>query len=129
MDKFVLAAKIAHESGMTQKQVRTFLNLLIKDKMVVRIKGSKWTRLRICNYDTYQNGGQDEGLLNDHRRAGSGRGKGKQKTTNNKRNNVNNENNQSIVDSGTLWVYLSNLILAILLIESSLMDLLVLELI
>jgi len=52
-------SKLSDATGLTIKQMRTLLELLENDGMISRIKGHKWTHIRICNYDSYQGVGQD----------------------------------------------------------------------
>jgi len=65
----------------TVKKVRTFFRLLQKDDMIVCRGVSKTTRLKVCNYDVYQGGGQLEGNL----RATSGQQTRRNKNDNNKK--------------------------------------------
>ena len=44
----------ANDTGMTERGVRTFLELLETDKMIVRKTTSKMTMITICNYELYQ---------------------------------------------------------------------------
>jgi hypothetical protein len=45
---------ISKQTGMSMQSVRTFLERLEDDKMIVRKSTNKLTRITICNYDKYQ---------------------------------------------------------------------------
>ncbi len=50
--------KFAKETGMGERQVRTFWDLLEQDEMIVRKSTSNRTKITIRNYDRYQDVGQ-----------------------------------------------------------------------
>lgn len=60
------------ETGLSMKRARSFIKNLEKGAMIRQEKGGKWTKIIICNYDTYQNTGQEKG----RKRAGKGAGRG-----------------------------------------------------
>lgn len=45
----------------TTKQVRMFINILVKDKMITITTSNKQTKITVCKYDDYQTLGQTEG--------------------------------------------------------------------
>lgn len=80
------------DTGMTERQTRTFWKLLEKDQMVVKNvkKATKqWTKLIVCNYEHYQD------------RRPSKRPTDDQQTTID--NNVNNVNNKNIDLFDLFW--------------------------
>ena len=90
-----LVTSIKHlsiESGLTEKQVRTSLDKLIKTKEVGKQSTSQNTTLTILSYDLYQSEGKQK--ANDGQGKGKQRAnKGQQLNNDNKDNNVNKENN------------------------------------
>lgn len=46
--------KLSEQFGWSRNQVRSFIGLLENDKMIVSETTSKFTKITICNYDTYQ---------------------------------------------------------------------------
>lgn len=87
---------LANETGLTDKQVRSSLDKLIKTKEVGKQTTSQNTTLTILSYDLYQQEGKpkankkaNEGQTEGERRANEGQ----QLNKDNKLNKVNNENN------------------------------------
>jgi hypothetical protein len=79
------------------KRVRTFFELLEKDQMIVTKSVGKTTRLTVCNYDTYNNWGQSEGISEVTSQVIS---QGNVKATNNKDKNYKNGKNIEIRPKG-----------------------------
>jgi predicted DNA-binding protein (MmcQ/YjbR family) len=61
--------------GWSIKRVRTFLDLLKKDGMIVTEGLTKTTRLSVCKYDTYQDVGQTKGKQKANKRQTEGKQK------------------------------------------------------
>lgn len=79
---------LAHETGLSEKQIRTALNKLIKTGEVGKATTSHSTVITVLSYNSYQ----DKGKPLDTPRANEGQTKGKRRATTNKDNKVNNEN-------------------------------------
>lgn len=66
-------AKLAADFSLSVKQVRCCLERLTKGKQIVTQTTNKWTKITICNYDTYQcseeTKGQTKGKQNGTERA------------------------------------------------------------
>ena len=73
--------KLSAESGLTIKQVRTCLSRLAKSGEIVKDGANQWTKITICNYDTYQSFDEDEGQTNGKQTANEGQALGKQGAT------------------------------------------------
>lgn len=83
--------KLAAETGMSVKEVRTALNHLKKTGEVAHKATSKFGLFTVVNYDQYQTVDTQEGS----RGAGNGQSKGSQGAGNGQQlNNENNENNE-----------------------------------
>ena len=61
--------KFAEATDMTEKQVRLFWDTLVSDGMVGTEKGTHWTQITVCNYDTYQTVGRKKGTPKGDGRA------------------------------------------------------------
>lgn len=85
-------AKLASETGLSVKEVRTALNHLKKTGEVAHKASSKYGLFTVVNYDKYQTQGTQEGTLS----AVRGQSRGSQRATNNNENNENNKNNENI---------------------------------
>lgn len=85
-------AKLASETGLSVKEVRTALNHLKKTGEVAHKASSKYGLFTVVNYDKYQAQGTQEGTLS----AVRGQSRGSQRATNNNENNENNKNNEKI---------------------------------
>lgn len=70
-------AKLASESGLTLKQVRTCLARLKESGQIVIETANKYTKITICKYDDYQETEQAEGQTKDKQTANDGQAKGK----------------------------------------------------
>jgi len=81
-------AKLAEETGLTVKQVRTSLDKLKRTNEMASEGSSQHTVFIIKNYDAYQSQGKQG--------ASKGQTKGKQRATNNNDNNENNDNKKDI---------------------------------
>jgi uncharacterized phage protein (TIGR02220 family) len=67
---------IVRETGLSMKRARNFLKNLEKGHMIVTEKGNKWTKITICNYDTYQVAGQTKGTQRARKGANRGQTEG-----------------------------------------------------
>jgi hypothetical protein len=87
---FITSLKgLAIEYHCSIAKIRTFLNLLKKDSMINTETTPKYTRITICNYDTYQDTRHAENTQNENKT----KSKNTQKDTNNKNNKDNKDNN------------------------------------
>ena len=84
-------AKLAEEVGLSVKQIRTCLERLAKDGKIVVKGASKWTKITICNYDSYMLEGEDAGQTKGEQRASKGQAEGKQRATLKEDKNIRNE--------------------------------------
>lgn len=77
--------KLANETGLTTKQVRTALNKLVETGEVGKQTTSRYTHIFVQNYCLYQDEGQAEGQAKGQtegkQRANRGQTKGKQRAT------------------------------------------------
>lgn len=78
---------LAHETGLSEKQIRTALNKLIKTGEVGKATTSHSTVITVLSYNSYQ----DKGKPLDTPRASEGQAEGKAGATTNKVNKVNKE--------------------------------------
>ena len=84
--------------GWTIRKTRTFLNLLKKDSMIDIDGCRKTTRLRVCNYDSYQEQRQADDTQTTSKRQAND----KQTTTNkNDKNNNNIYTHENVEQSST----------------------------
>lgn len=83
--------KLSERWGWSRKKVRMFLEVLEKDKMLVKKSTTKYTSITIENYEEYQN----QGTTKEQEKNSTGTSKEHQKNTNNNDNNENNENNDN----------------------------------
>ena len=70
-------AKLAAESGLSVKQVRTCLDRLKESGQIVTQTANKYTKITICKYDDYQETEQGEGQTKDNQTANEWQAKGK----------------------------------------------------
>ena len=71
-------AKLASESGLTLKQVRTCLARLKESGQIVIETANKYTKITVCKYDDYQETEHGEGQANGKQTANDGQAKDKQ---------------------------------------------------
>ena len=84
--------------GWTIRKTRTFLNLLKKDSMIDIEGCRKTTRIRVCNYDSYQ----EQRQANDTQTTSKRQANDKQTTTNkNDKNNNNIYTHENVEQSST----------------------------
>ena len=84
--------------GWTIRKTRTFLNLLKKDSMIDIDGCRKTTRIRVCNYDSYQ----EQRQANDTQTTSKRQANDKQTTTNkNDDNNINIYTHENVEQSST----------------------------
>ena len=67
----------AQDTKMSIKKTRHFWELLENDAMISKQSTSKWTKITVCEYDSYQGEGQAEGK----QKANKGQTEGKQRAT------------------------------------------------
>jgi len=85
-------------TGLTIKRARTFLKNLEKAAMIRQDKGSRWTKITICNYDSYQGTGRAGGKRPGVNGASRGQAEG------NTINKVNNDNKERILNTSfEIW--------------------------
>lgn len=81
--------KLAKENSVSRSKIRTFLNLLENDSMIEQKMTNKFTKITICNYDSYQIESPTEEQQKNIKKTS----KRHQKDTENKENKENKENN------------------------------------
>ena len=54
-------SKLAAETGLSEKQVRSCIERLCRTGEIEKVGSNKWTKITICNYDTYQGLDDEEG--------------------------------------------------------------------
>ena len=74
-------SSLSTETGLSVKQVRTALARLVDGNFIVTQGASKWTKITICNYDSYYIDGDSEGRTNGNQKASEGQTEGKQRAT------------------------------------------------
>ena len=76
--------QISAQTGLSIKEVRNRLNKLEKTGEISKQKGTQWTKIKVCKFDSYQINEDKKGT----ERANEGQTKGKRRaTTKNKENN------------------------------------------
>lgn len=102
-------AKLAKETGLSVKQVRTALNHLKSTNEVAHETASEYSRITIVKWRDYQSteeqSGTEDGTEDGRQGAGEGQAKGRQRATNNNdkndKNDKNDENKDSSADDET----------------------------
>ena len=84
--------KICEATGLTNQNARTFIKLLENDKMVNKQTTIKLTKITILNYDSYQQDQQTSNKPTNKPTTNGQQTDNKPATTDNKENNVNNDN-------------------------------------
>lgn len=82
-------SNLSHETGLSQKQVRSSIDKLVKTGELGKVTSSRNTMITVLSYNNYQ----QEGKPNGEVRANKGQSEGKVRATTNKDNNDNKENN------------------------------------
>ena len=75
-------ASLSLETGLSVKEVRTALSRLVKSKYIYTEGASQWTRITICNYDSYYIDDDVDGRTTGKQKANEGQAKGEQGATN-----------------------------------------------
>lgn len=75
-------ASLSLETGLSVKEVRTALSRLVKSKYIVTEGASQWTKITICNYDSYYIDDDAKGRTKGNQKANEGQAKGEQGATN-----------------------------------------------
>lgn len=85
-------SKLSEEIGISKKALRIALGKL-KDTGEIEVKGTQWTQITVCNYDSYQGEETERGT----QRAHKGHTKGTQRaTTEEVKNNKKSKNSKNI---------------------------------
>ncbi|EOU1577582.1 hypothetical protein QYB23_000345 [Clostridium perfringens] len=71
--------KLAERWGWSRKKVRSYLDLLSKEEMVIKKGTTKGTTLTLVNYDFYQGEGTTKGASKEHQKNNEGTSKEHQK--------------------------------------------------
>jgi hypothetical protein len=79
--------KLAVRWGWSRHKVRDFLDLLESDSMLVKNSDTKRTRLKVLNYDVWQDSSTTEGQQKDSKRTAKGQGRDTNKNVKNEKNN------------------------------------------
>ena len=74
-------ARLSEQTGLSVKQIRTCLARLVEDGKIVTKGASKWTKITICNYDSYMLDGEDAGRTKGEQMANKGQTEGEQRAT------------------------------------------------
>jgi len=90
---------IVRETGLSMKRARNFLKNLEKGHMIVTEKGNKWTKIIICQYDTYQIAGQTEGKQRASKWANRGQTEGNTIINNNNSNKIVNNSVADFIEN------------------------------
>lgn len=90
-------SKLATETGLTEKQVRTALEHLIKTGEVAKSTTSKFSIISVKNYDNYQAKGKQRAGEKADKGQAERQAKGKQRATDN-----NNNNKRDILPKGNI---------------------------
>lgn len=85
--------KLMERWGWSKTKVRSFLDVLQKDKMIIKKTDRKKTTITIENYSVFQDSKTTERPQKKHKKTTER----PQKNTNNNDNNVNNDNNYNII--------------------------------
>lgn len=97
-------SKLARETGLSVKQVRTALNHLKSTSEVAHETTSEYSVITIVKWSDYQVLDDEQGTPEDmpmgNQRASEGQAKGKQRATNNNDKNTKNEKNDKEVKNG-----------------------------
>lgn len=95
--------------GWSRKKVRTFLDMLVKERMVQLKRSPKGTSLTLLNWELYQNAGTTEEQLEIQQKDNQRTTEGQQKNTNNNVNNDNNVNNKKEEELNPIKIYQNNI--------------------
>lgn len=74
-------ARLSDQTGLSVKQIRTCLERLSDEGKIVTKGASKWTKITICNYESYMLDGEDVGQTNGKQTASRGQADGEQMGT------------------------------------------------
>lgn len=89
-------ARLSDQTGLSVKQIRTCLERLSEEGKIVTKGASKWTKITICNYESYMLDGEDAGQTNGEQMANKGQADGEQMATPKEEKKViNKESNSS----------------------------------
>ncbi len=89
-------ARLSDQTGLSAKQIRTCLERLSEEGKIITKGASKWTKITICNYESYMLDGEDAGQTNGEQMASKGQADGEQMATPKEEKKViNKESNSS----------------------------------
>ena len=89
-------ARLSDQTGLSVKQIRTCLERLSEEGKIVTKGASKWTKITICNYESYMLDGEDTGRTNGKQMASKGQADGgKMATPKEEKKVINKESNSS----------------------------------
>lgn len=74
-------AKLSSQTGLSVKQIRTCIERLSEEGKIVTQGASKWTKITICNYESYMLDGEDAGQTNGEQMASKWQADGEQRAT------------------------------------------------
>ena len=74
-------ARLAEQTGLSVKQIRICLCRLVYEGKIATKGASKWTKITICNYESYMIDGEDAGQAEGEQRASKGQAEGEQRAT------------------------------------------------
>ena len=74
-------ARLSDQTGLSVKQIRTCLERLSEEGKIVTKGASKWTKITICNYESYMLNGEGAGQTNGEQMASKGQADGGQMAT------------------------------------------------
>lgn len=74
-------AKLSEETGLTVKQVRICLGRLVNEGKIVTQGANKWTKITVCDYESYMLEGEDAGQTNGEQKANKRQTEDKQRAT------------------------------------------------
>ena len=89
-------ARLSDQTGLSVRQIRTCLERLSEEGKIVTKGASKWTKITICNYESYMLDGEDAGQTKGEQMASKGQADGEQMATPKEEKKViNKESNSS----------------------------------
>lgn len=89
-------ARLSDQTGLSVRQIRTCLERLSEEGKIVTKGASKWTKITICNYESYMLDGEGAGQTKGEQMASKGQADGEQMATPKEEKKViNKESNSS----------------------------------
>lgn len=97
-------ARLAEQTGLSVKQIRTCLERLSAEGKIVTEGTSKWTKITICNYESYMLEGEDAGQASGEQKANKGQADGKQTATpKEEKKEIKKEGSMTASDAMAAW--------------------------